>query len=123
MTAQADQKFFLPGTGPTSGLPSGAKVKGPLMTRLITGKRQQLTPAKADEQGVEFPLRRFGGRYARKPRQGIHGLADRRIAGLQIGDLVEERGVSGPGQEKAEEIVKIGTRLIFRVYNMQLVDC
>ena len=35
ITPQADQKLVRPRTGPTSGLPSGAKVKGPLMTRLI----------------------------------------------------------------------------------------
>lgn len=35
MTAQAHQKLLSPWTGPTSGLPSGAKVKGPLMTCLI----------------------------------------------------------------------------------------
>ena len=32
MTPQATQKFFRPLTGPISGLPSGAKVKGPLTT-------------------------------------------------------------------------------------------
>ncbi len=35
ITAQATQKFVSPGTGPTSGLPSGAKVNGPLITCLI----------------------------------------------------------------------------------------
>ncbi|MNT68831.1 hypothetical protein D3C72_2070930 [compost metagenome] len=35
MTAQADQKFVMPRTGPTSGLPSGEKVKGPLMIFLM----------------------------------------------------------------------------------------
>ena len=35
ITAQATQKFVSPGTGPTKGLPSGAKVKGPLITCLI----------------------------------------------------------------------------------------
>ena len=30
MTAHADQYPLLPGTGPTSGLPSGEKVKAPL---------------------------------------------------------------------------------------------
>ncbi|MNL74319.1 hypothetical protein D3C87_1999380 [compost metagenome] len=35
MTAQADQKLVIPRTGPTSGLPSGEKVKGPLMIFLM----------------------------------------------------------------------------------------
>ena len=35
MTAQAHQKLVRPCTGPTSGLPSGAKVKGPLMICLM----------------------------------------------------------------------------------------
>ena len=35
MTPQATQKPGSPRTGPTSGLPSGAKVKGPLMICLI----------------------------------------------------------------------------------------
>ena len=35
MTPQASQKFCTPCTGPTIGLPSGVKVKGPLMTRLM----------------------------------------------------------------------------------------
>ena len=35
ITPQADQKPGSPRTGPTSGLPSGAKVKGPLMIFLM----------------------------------------------------------------------------------------
>ncbi len=35
ITAQATQKLVSPCTGPTSGLPSGAKVKGPLMICLM----------------------------------------------------------------------------------------
>jgi hypothetical protein len=35
ITAQATQQLRTPGTGPTSGLPSGAKVNGPLITVLI----------------------------------------------------------------------------------------
>ena len=35
ITAQAVQKLVSPCTGPTSGLPSGAKVKGPLITCLM----------------------------------------------------------------------------------------
>ena len=35
ITAQATQKFLRPRTGPTSGLPSGAKVNGPLIAFLM----------------------------------------------------------------------------------------
>ena len=35
MTAQAHQKSRIPWTGPTSGLPSGENVKGPLTTFLM----------------------------------------------------------------------------------------
>ncbi len=35
MQPQATQRFLLPGTGPTSGLPSGVKVKAPFTQRLM----------------------------------------------------------------------------------------
>ena len=35
MQPQATQRFRLPGTGPTSGLPSGVKVKAPFTQRLM----------------------------------------------------------------------------------------
>jgi hypothetical protein len=48
MTAHATQKFLSPRTGPTSGLPSGAKVNGPLTalrmpTRPSAGKCRKPT--------------------------------------------------------------------------------
>ncbi len=50
MTPQAQKKLRSPGTGPTKGLPSGAKVNGPLITRLMPARSSGGKWAKASSR-------------------------------------------------------------------------
>ena len=83
MTAQAHQKLVSPCTGPTSGLPSGAKVKGPLITCLMPALAM---PGKCSKPiSSEGVMRSRSGASSSWPKS--HGRVDGRpgLAGLLIG--------------------------------------